>query len=701
MMRFNIGKAYFVFTVLLLGLPTSAPCQESYRFERMWPVLKQPWYFFKPSDLARDSLGNIYVTDWGHNRVLKFTQDGSFITSWGREGTGSREFKGPRGIAIHEKTVDDELFIYVYVADSGNSRVQKFTSDGSFIWKRRVVRETGEAGLLLNRIAIDAGGYLYITDYDNNCVKKLSEATDPLATVTKWGSIDSGDFKWPQGIAVDVGGNIYVADNGNDRIQRIDQDDNTISPWYGYGSGQATFDEPFGITLDDAENIYVTNNGNGIIQKFSPDGTMVSWVFDGKPDGIAVVPDGYIYVSEWTESAEGKTHKRIVRLSPDGISLSTWASEGEVSGKFNQPFGIALHEEAGETSIYVSDTFNNRIQKFNSGGAWVQTWGRPDWMFNYPEGIAIDATGSIYVADENNHRIRKINPDDSSVTWSLGATYYPYGVAVDADGENIYIAAREGILFYRVLKLDPDTGDFAVWGSGLNQPHGVTVGPDGYIYVADTGNNLIKKCDPADGSCTECARGLSGPWGVAVDTTLNIYVADTENDRVKIFYPDGHSITVGRPGNMPGQFSFPTNLTVGTDGKIYVSDTGNNRIQVFKPFEVLTHPKAIIVAGGGPYPGNNLWDATQVCSNMAYRTLIHRGFTDDDIYYLSADTDLDLDNDGEAEVDGLPTVSNLQSAITQWALNENAESLIVYLNDHGGPDTFRLHEGDRRSPVIC
>jgi sugar lactone lactonase YvrE len=404
-----------------------------------------------------------------------------------------------------------------------------------------------------------------------------------------------------------------------------------------------------------------------------------------------VVPAGYVFVLEWTESTEGTAHKRIVKLSPDGISLSTWTSEGESSGKFNQPYGISLHEENGATCIYVSDTFNNRIQKFSSEGEWMQTWGAPEWSFNYPEGIAIDAAGSIYVADENNHLVRKINPDGSSATWSLGGTYYPYSVAVEAGGLNIYAAAREGMLFYRILKVNAETGDVAVWGSGFNQPHGVAIGPDGYVYVADTGNNLIKKCTP-DGSCTTCATGLTQPLGVAIDAALNIYVADTGNDWIKIYDQNGSELTIlGRPGNMPGQLSFPTNLAVGPDGRIYVSDTGNNRIQVFNKLETLQYPKAIIIAGGGPYPGNNLWDATQATANFAYRTFIYRGFTDDDIYYLSSNTDLDLDNDGEREVDNLPTIANLQYAMTEWALDQDAGSLIVYLTDHGGAETFRLH----------
>jgi len=130
-------------------------------------------------------------------------------------------------------------------------------------------------------------------------------------------------------------------------------------------------------------------------------------------------------------------------------------------------------------------------------------------------------------------------------------------------------------------------------------------------------------------------------------------------------------------------------LASSPNGKIYIADSKNHRIQVFKKVTLDTNPKAIIVAGGGPFPGNNLWDATQMCANFAYRTLTYQGFTKETIYYLTSDTDLDLDNNGELDdVDGDATNSNLQDAITAWAAD--ADSLVIYLVDHGGNGTFRM-----------
>ena len=99
--------------------------------------------------------------------------------------------------------------------------------------------------------------------------------------------------------------------------------------------------------------------------------------------------------------------------------------------------------------------------------------------------------------------------------------------------------------------------------------------------------------------------------------------------------------------------------------------------------------KAIIVAGGGAYPGNNLWNATQLSANVAYRTLTYQGFTKESIYYLTSDIDLDLDTNGVADdVDGDATNVNLLQAITTWA--SDADGLLLYLVDHGGNGVFRM-----------
>ncbi len=167
---------------------------------------------------------------------------------------------------------------------------------------------------------------------------------------------------------------------------------------------------------------------------------------------------------------------------------------------------------------------------------------------------------------------------------------------------------------------------------------------------------------------------------------------------------------------------FPAGLIVDESGKIYVADTGNHRVQVFRKGQDSEKiMKAVIVAGGGlSYKSqkgeysNSIWDATEMSTNLAYRALIYQGFTSDTIYYLNPNTKLDLDGDGETDVDApsgdvspgdVPrvTTADLRQALTEWAIpknnpstgiEENVEALVLYLVDHGKDGLFQINDRD-------
>lgn len=195
---------------------------------------------------------------------------------------------------------------------------------------------------------------------------------------------------------------------------------------------------------------------------------------------------------------------------------------------------------------------------------------------------------------------------------------------------------------------------------------------------------------------------LQQPWyfvvpsSIAVDLNGFVYVADTLNNRIQKFTSEGQFVAKwGSHGSEPGNLNLPAGLTVNSAGKVFVSDA-NNRLQVFKPVTQTSNNKAIIVAGGGPYQGNHLWDATAMCANFAYRTLTYQGFTKESIYYLTCDTDLDLDSNGVLDdVDGDATTNNLQQAIINWA--SGADDVVLYLVDHGGNGTFRMSDTETLS----
>jgi tripartite motif-containing protein 71 len=230
-----------------------------------------------PTGIAIDKDGNVYVADSWNDRIQKFSSDGTFITKWGSRGSGDGEFRFPTGIAIDKDG-------NVYVADFSNDRIQKFSSDGTFITKWGSSGSGDGEFLRPYYIGIDASSNsVYVSDFSNSRIQKFSSDG---TFITKWGSrgyddgqFGTGDgtfFTGPTGIAIDKDGNVYVADFSNDRIQKFSSDGTFITKWGSSGSGDGEFRFPTGIAIDKDGNVYVADSWNDRIQKFSSDGTFIT-----------------------------------------------------------------------------------------------------------------------------------------------------------------------------------------------------------------------------------------------------------------------------------------------------------------------------------------------------------------------------------------------------------------------------------------
>ena len=685
MNRFTPCVLWIVMMVVFLPVP--AESQDTYSFQQMWPTLKQPWYFFSLTDIASDDKGNIYISDLLNDRIQKFSPDGTFITTWGKTGSDPGEFDFPTGIDVGPLG-------YVYVVERWNRRIQKFSPDGSYVPTAWDVN----FGPFLSGIAADAEGHIYVTESWNNLIYKFS--TDgglPLVTWSLAWNPDNGDSNaWPQGIAAAAEGNIYVADANNNRIHKFDAQGGFDTCW---GEGceiSAQFNQPEGITTaTDGEGtifVYVADYGNNRVQKFDADGLYHSTiVLEAQPKNSTVISEGYIYVVD-----EVSIHK----FSPEGVPMARWGSSSQNEGKFNNPQGIAT-DAAG--NVYVADSFNDRIQMFTPGGTYITGWGEygtDDGQFRLPVGVAVDSAGNLYVADSYNDRIQRRSPD--GVWESLnepGQFDRPEGVAVDNAG-NVYVADTYNNQFqWR----SPE----GVWESlgepgQFDLPKDVAVDSAGNLYVTDSHNDQIQRRSP-DGVWTVWGdSAFSSPVGIAVDAEDTIYVVDRDNNRIQKLNSGGTvTATWGEFGSWPGKMSYPTYLAVGPGGGIYVADTGNDRVQLFKNIIVESNNRAIIVAGRAS-SGDSLWNSTQMCTNFAYRTLIHQGFDKSSIYYLTADTDLDLDGNRKFDASGLsddirgaPTTALLFEALTGWAAG--ADDVVLYLADHGQVGTFTMSESETLS----
>ena len=589
-------------------------------------------FFDSPWNLAVDSLGNVYVTGgMGSQVVRKISAIGVVTTFAGMEGpplsqgsfadgigTAAR-FQNPTGIAVDSND-------NVYVADNLNQTIRKITSAGA------VTTLAGSAGFAGSAdgtgtsarfknpegIAVDSNGSVYVADFGNATIRKITSAgvvTTIAGTAGVKGSADgngaAAKFQEPYGVAVDASGNVFVADASNRTIRKISSA-GVVTTFAGtagsYGSvdgtgASAKFGSPYGVAVDSSGDVYVADNSNSTIRKITSSGIVTTiagtasstGLTDGTganarfkyPHGVAVDLSGNVYVADLANSAIRKITSTGVVTTIVG-SYALWgfdiSSSGSADGtgidtKFKSPTGIAVDING---NVYVGDYGNATIRKITAAAVvttmagTVGSWGSTDGTgaaakFYITHGVAADSAGNVYVADTGNYTIRKIT-SAGFVTTLAGIA----GSVGSADGNGV--------------------------DARFNNPSGVAVDSNGNVYVADTENATIRKITAAGvvttlagtagsiGSAdgTGAVARLYYPYGVAVDSSGNVYVADTLNHSVRKITSNGLVTTLagtsGSWGSADGagadaKFDYPVGVAVDSSGNVYVADWGNATIR--------------------------------------------------------------------------------------------------------------------------
>jgi len=217
--------------------------------------------------VATDSSGNVYAV-YGNNYIEEYTGTGTFITQWGGPassagGSGNGQFYDPQGLAVAGNG-------NVYVADTGNYRIQVCSNTGAYIsqWGSQ---GTGNGQFSnVKGIAIDNSGNVYVTDYSNDNVQKF---TSTGTYITQWGGSGAanGQFNNPWGIAIDNKENVYVVDEHNWRIQEFSGTGTYIRQWGSMGYGYGQFQSAAGVAVNDSTgDVYVCDQGIGVISVFHP-----------------------------------------------------------------------------------------------------------------------------------------------------------------------------------------------------------------------------------------------------------------------------------------------------------------------------------------------------------------------------------------------------------------------------------------------
>jgi len=289
----------------------------------------------------------------------------------------------------------------------------------------------------------------------------------------------------------------------------------------------------------------------------------------------------------------------------------TWGSQGSLSGLFENPAGIAVDMKG---DLYVADTGNNRVQKFNSTGGYLLTWGSygsNTSQFKNLSGIATDICDDVYVTDTGNNRIQKFSSTGVYLlSWGINGSntsqfVNPSGIATDTRGD-VYVVDTGN---NRIQKFSSVGQYLTGWGSAgansseFNSPVGVAVYQNGSVYVVDRYNSRVQKFNLSGyflGSLNGSETLMVNPQGVAVDCSGNVYVTDTDLNSIRKFNLNSSQIaTWGGYGTRDGYLNNPEGIAVNTSGFVYVCDTYNNRIQVFS-----LYPSISSVTPSSAQPGS-------------------------------------------------------------------------------------------------
>ncbi|WP_421978791.1 Ig-like domain-containing protein [Roseivirga seohaensis] len=335
--------------------------------------------FYMPDDIVLDASGNMYVSDFGSHKIRKVTPDGGVTTLAGSGEMGNTNgngvnasFKYPRGLAV-------DAAGNVYVADRDNNVIRKITPSGdvtTYAGSGAWGSTNGASGSARfnspNGVAVDASGNLFVTDGNNNLIRKI----DTNGNVSSFASVAN-----PFGIAIDAAGNLYVTERDNNLVRKI-APNGVVTTLAGTGASgstdgpglSASFNYPSGITLDAAGNVYVADNGNNKIRKITPDGEVTTVAFVADATGITVYASGVMYASTGRNKIEKISSYYLLSGSVEGhagkhnVTLSASDGNGATAiQSFVVDVSRVLTPDA-DNILYVNKGVSGGD---NRGGSWA------------------------------------------------------------------------------------------------------------------------------------------------------------------------------------------------------------------------------------------------------------------------------------------------------------------------------------------
>ena len=575
--------------------------------------------------LARDSSGNLYVSELWGNRVRKISPSGIITTIAGNGTPGYSGDGGPAAAATLASPAD--LVIdpqgNLLIADAANGRIRKIDKKGiiTTIAGNGTLGYTGDGGRAIDAeldqmrgLAFDAAGNLFICDIVHHVVRKV-DAGGFITTVAGNGTMGfSGDggpaiyasLNTPIHALPDGQGNLYISDLSNYRVRKVDKDGyiTTIAGQpdssLGYGDGgpatQAWIGSPRGLAFDLTGGLLIAATGGQRIRRVELSSGIIATVagkgtgFNG--DGLAAAatrlqgpyymlldPAGNLLFTD-----TGSDRLRKIDASSGIVSTIAGGYVGDgnlaTSASLNVPSHPAL-DQAG--NLYIADTNDYRIRKVDTKGIITSFAGNgmsgyagdggPAPLANLGPtyGVTADPQGNVFFYDQWNQSIRRVDPLGVISTFYQAPDYYFYTSSMAMDAAfNFYF----GDQYYCVVRKIDRFGTMSV-----------VAGTEGW-------------CDYNGDGMPATSAYLVDPNSVTLDSAGNLYIADVENNRIrKVDATTGMISTVAGNGNCDftgdgglataATLCSPYGVAVDSKGNIYIADFNNLRIRQVDPAGII------------------------------------------------------------------------------------------------------------------
>ncbi|MBF0316958.1 MAG: DUF1566 domain-containing protein [Nitrospirae bacterium] len=408
----------------------------------------------------------------------------------------------------------------------------KFQSAGKMAMNKGLTTTTP---ITQGRIVTREEVFLYVVDTGNNRIQKFR---DDGTSVDMWDGSDQQDGKFlvPEGIDIDDAGDVYIADTGNNRIRKYDKDGKFKSALVGDGTADGKVKGPKGVAVDVDGNIYVADTNNHRVQKFDKHGT---WIKAWKASGAAISPNAPMTLD-------------LIVLKAADVSFT--------------PVGISVDD--GDDSVYVSDTYTDRIIKYDRNGNFKEFWGGTgieNGRFRHPNSIVVDASGNLYVTDEDNNRVQKFDKHGQFISfWNSGANTNfdrPRGLALDPHG-NIFLS--EAGSFNRVRKFGPPVS-LSIGKIGMGS--GTVKSNDGQINCGNTCSTMYEQDNTITLTATADALSAFNGWTgncSGSSATCNVKMSASKTVTAVFGLATDKQLTVAKSGTGTGKVtSTPSGIDCG------------------------------------------------------------------------------------------------------------------------------------------